>query len=39
MEIEQNSNIKFKYVASGTVAAANVPELLVPKGSPANPAS
>jgi NitT/TauT family transport system substrate-binding protein len=34
MEIEQNSNIKFKYVAPGTVAAANVSELLVPKGSP-----
>jgi NitT/TauT family transport system substrate-binding protein len=34
MEIEQNSDIKFKYVAPGTVAAANVSELLVPKGSP-----
>jgi NitT/TauT family transport system substrate-binding protein len=34
MEIEQNSNIKFKYVAPGTVAAANVSEILVPKGSP-----
>ena len=34
MEIEQNSNIRFKYVAPGTVAAANVSEILVPKGSP-----
>ena len=34
MEIEQNSNIKFKYVAPGTAAAANVSEILVPKGSP-----
>ena len=34
MEIEQNSDIKFKYVAPGTVAAADVSEILVPKGSP-----
>jgi NitT/TauT family transport system substrate-binding protein len=34
MEIEQNSNIRFKYVAPGTVAAANVSEILVPQGSP-----
>ena len=34
MEIEQNSNIRFKYVAPGTVAAATVSEILVPKGSP-----
>jgi hypothetical protein len=34
MEIEQNSNTRFKYVAPGTVAAANVSEILVPKGSP-----
>lgn len=34
MEIEQNSDIKFKYVAPGTVASANVSELLVPMGSP-----
>ena len=34
MEIEQNGAIKFKYVAPGTVAAANVSEILVPKGSP-----
>jgi NitT/TauT family transport system substrate-binding protein len=34
MEIEQNGGIRFKYVAPGTVAAANVSELLVPKGSP-----
>jgi NitT/TauT family transport system substrate-binding protein len=33
MEIEQNTGIKFKYVA-GTVAAANVSEILVPKDSP-----
>ncbi len=42
MEIEQNSTIGFKYVAPGTVAAANVSEILVPKGSLtqlANPAS
>ena len=38
MEIEQNSNIRFKYVAPGTVAAANVSEILVPKGSPTRPA-
>jgi NitT/TauT family transport system substrate-binding protein len=34
LEIEQNGGIKFKYVAPGTVAAANVSEILVPKGSP-----
>jgi NitT/TauT family transport system substrate-binding protein len=34
MEIEQNSDIKFKYLAPGTVAAPNVSEILVPKGSP-----
>ena len=34
MEIEQNGGIKFKYVSPGTVAAANVSEILVPKGSP-----
>ncbi len=34
MEIEQNGGIKFKYVAPGTVAAANVSQILVPKGSP-----
>src|SRR6202012_4441650 len=34
LEIEQNSDIRFKYVAPGTVAAANVSEILVPKGSP-----
>ena len=34
MEIEQNGGVRFKYVAPGTVAAANVSELLVPKGSP-----
>jgi NitT/TauT family transport system substrate-binding protein len=34
LEIEQNSGLKFKYVAPGTVAAANVSEILVPKGSP-----
>ena len=34
MEIEQNGGIEFKYVAPGTVAAANVSEILVPKGSP-----
>lgn len=33
LEIEQNSDIKFVYVASGTQAASNVSELLVPKGS------
>jgi NitT/TauT family transport system substrate-binding protein len=34
LEIEQNGGVKFKYVAPGTVAAANVSEILVPKGSP-----
>ncbi|HEY0719522.1 MAG TPA: ABC transporter substrate-binding protein, partial [Streptosporangiaceae bacterium] len=34
LEIEQNVGIKFKYVAPGTVAAANVSEILLPKGSP-----
>jgi ABC-type nitrate/sulfonate/bicarbonate transport system substrate-binding protein len=34
METEQNSAIRFKYVAPGTVAAANVSEILVLKGSP-----
>ena len=34
MEIEQNGGIQFKYVSPGTVAAANVSEILVPKGSP-----
>src|SRR6202012_2080028 len=34
MEIEQNGGIEFKYVAPGTVAAANVSEILVPQGSP-----
>ena len=34
LEIEQKGGIKFKYVAPGTVAAANVSEILVPKGSP-----
>jgi NitT/TauT family transport system substrate-binding protein len=34
LEIEQNGGIRFKYVAPGTVAAANVSEILVPKGSP-----
>lgn len=33
-EIEQNSDIKFKYLAPGTAAAPNVSEILVPKGSP-----
>ncbi len=34
MEIEQNGGLQFKYVSPGTVAAANVSEILVPKGSP-----
>ena len=34
LEIEQNGGIRFRYVAPGTVAAANVSEILVPKGSP-----
>jgi hypothetical protein len=45
-KMEQNSTIKFKYVAPDTVAAANVSEILVPKSSltrpadrPASPAS
>lgn len=31
LEIEQNTGIKFRYVAPGTVAAANVSEILVPR--------
>ena len=34
MEIQQNGGIRFKYVSPGTVAAADVSEILVPKGSP-----